>query len=320
MVHRRRALLPGAHLPRPPGRPRGDPPRVRAARRGGVDLGRAARADRARRGRPARDGHRARRPRRRLHAEHPRDDRRLPRRREPRRGLVELLARLRRALGRRPLRADRAEGAAHRRRLPLRRQGLRPRRADRARAVRDALARAHGDAAPTSSRRGRLGRGVPAHRRAARVRPRPVRPPAVGPLLLGHHRPAEGDRALPGRDPRRAPQEAQPSHRRAGGRPRLLVHDDGLDDVELPRLHPAHRRVDRALRRQPRHAGHGRAVGPRRGDRDDVLRHERRVHRAVHEGRGRAGRGARPLRAAQRRLDRLAAGARGLRVGLRARR
>ena len=38
------------------------------------------------------------RPRRRLHAEHPRDDRRLPRYREPRRGLVELLAGLRGAL------------------------------------------------------------------------------------------------------------------------------------------------------------------------------------------------------------------------------
>ena len=42
---------------------------------------------------------------------------------EPRRRVVELLAGLRGALGRRPLRADRAEGAAHRRRLPLRREG-----------------------------------------------------------------------------------------------------------------------------------------------------------------------------------------------------
>ncbi len=134
----------------------------------GVDVGRAARADRARRRRPAGDGDRARRPRRRLHAEHPRDDRRLPRHREPRRGLVELLAGLRRALGRRPLRPDRAEGAAHRRRLPLRRQGPRPQRADRARPGRDALARAHGDARLPRRRRGRLGRGVPGHRRGAR--------------------------------------------------------------------------------------------------------------------------------------------------------
>ncbi len=146
-------------------------------------------------------GDRARRPRRRLHAEHPRDDRRLPRHREPRRGLVELLAGLRGAQRRRPLRPDRAEGAADRRRLPLRRQGPRPQRADRARAGRDALARAHGDARLPRRRRGRLGRGVPAHRRGAHVRARALRPPDVGPLLLGHDRPAEGDRALAGRDP-----------------------------------------------------------------------------------------------------------------------
>ena len=46
----------------------------------------------------------------------------------------------------------------------------------------------------------------------------------------------------------------------------FLVHDDRLDDVELPRLRPAHRGRDRGLRRQPRPAGHERPVGPR-GDR-----------------------------------------------------
>ena len=53
---------------------------------------------------------------------------------------------------------------------------------------------------------------------------------------LRHDRPAEGDRPGPGRDPARAPQEAPPARRRAGRRPRVLVHDDRLDDVELPRL------------------------------------------------------------------------------------
>ena len=53
--------------------------------------------------------------------------RRVLRDRLARRGVVELLARLRRALGGRSLRPDRAEGAAVRRRLPLRRQGPRPR-------------------------------------------------------------------------------------------------------------------------------------------------------------------------------------------------
>ena len=56
----------------------------------------------------------------------------------------------------------------------------------------------------------------------------------------------------------------QPPRRRPGGRPPVLVHDDRLDDVELPRRRPAHPRLDRALRRQPRPPGHGRALGPRR--------------------------------------------------------
>ena len=94
----------------------------------------------------------------------------------------------------------------------------------------------------------------------------------------------------------------------------------GLDDVELPRLGAAHRRRDRALRRQPGHAVARPALGPGRGDGDDVLRHERELHRVVHEGGRRAGGRPRPERAARDRLDRLAAGAGGLRVGLRARR
>ena len=92
----------------------------------------------------------------------------------------------------------------------------------------------------------------------------PVRPPALGPLLLRHDRAAEGDRPGPRRDPARAAEEAQPAPRRPGRRPRLLVHDHRLDDVELPRRRPAHRRLDRALRRQPGPSRHGRALGPRR--------------------------------------------------------
>ena len=66
------------------------------------------------------------RPRRRLPAQRPGGGDRLPRRGQPRRNLVELLAGLRPRQRRRPLRPDRAEGAVLRRRLPLRRQGLRP--------------------------------------------------------------------------------------------------------------------------------------------------------------------------------------------------
>ena len=53
---------------------------------------------------------------------------------------------------------------------------------------------------------------------------------------------------------------------------------------------------------------------------DDHLRDERLVHRVVHEGGRRAARRARPRRAARRRLDRVAAVAGGLRLGLRPRR
>ena len=71
------------------------------------------------------------RPRRRLHAQHPRDDRGLPGDRLDRRGVVERGPRVRRAVGDRPLRADRAEGAAGGRRLPLRRARPRSQRGRR---------------------------------------------------------------------------------------------------------------------------------------------------------------------------------------------
>ncbi len=156
--------------------------------------------------------------------------------------------------------------------------------------------------------------------RAAALRARPLRPPALGPLLVGHHRPAEGDRPGARRHPARAAEEAQPPPRRAARRPRLLVHDDRLDDVELPDRRAADPRLDRALRRQPRPPRHGRALGPGRAHRHHLLRHQRQLHRRLHEGRGRARRGPRPLAAALGRLHRLAALPRGLRVGLRARR
>ena len=95
----------------------------------------------------------------------------------------------------------------------------------------------------------------------ARVRAGAVRPPALGPLLLGHHRAAQGDRPGPRRDPARAAQAPPPAPRRAGGRPDLLVHDDRLDDVELPGRRPAHGGLGGALRRQPGPSGHGRALG-----------------------------------------------------------
>ena len=43
-------------------------------------------------------------------------------------------------------------------------------------------------------------------RRRTGLRAGPLRPPAVGALLLRHHRPAQGHRPVPGRHPARAPQ------------------------------------------------------------------------------------------------------------------
>ncbi len=77
---------------------------------------------------------------------------------------------------------------------------------------------------------------------------------------------------------------------------------------------------DRPLRRQPRPPRHGRPLGPRRARRRHLLRHQRHLHRRLHEGRRRARQRPRPLAPAGGRLDRLPALPRGLRLDLRARR
>ncbi len=268
LVPRRAGQLRRAPLPRQAGRPRRDPPRLRAAPRRRVDVGRPAARDRADPCGAAGARRRARRPRRRLHAEHPGDDRGLPGHHVARRDLVVGGAGVRRAQRRRPLRPDRAEGPARRRRLPLRRPRLRPLRAGRGHRG----AGRHRRRAARLRRRLGLGGRVPG-RRPARVRARAVRPPALDPLLVGDDGPAEADRPRAGRHPARAPQEDAPAPRRAGRRPRLLVHDDRLDDVELPGRRAAHRRVGRALRRQPRGRG---ALGPRRRHRHHDVRHRAR--------------------------------------------
>ena len=43
------------------------------------------------------------------------------------------------------------------------------------------------------------------------LRARALRPPALGAVLVGHDRAAQGDRAGPRRHPARAPQEAEPA-------------------------------------------------------------------------------------------------------------
>ncbi len=167
-----------------------------------------------------------RRSRRRLPPERPRGARRLPRLSVHRRDLVVVLTRLRRPLGHRPLRPDRAQGPPRRRRLHLRRQALRP-HGRRPRASRPRCRRSPTPfSSPTSTRTPtppRLAHGIAwdrrsrqGRRRTARVRARAVRPPPLGPLLLGHDRPPQGHRPGTRRHPPRAPEEDAPPRRRAG--------------------------------------------------------------------------------------------------------
>ncbi len=226
LVRGREAELRRARVPRQARGPRGGLPRLRAPRARRAPLGRASGAGRAHGGRAARPRRRAGRPCRRLHAQHPGDADRLSRDRLHRGHLVELLPGLRRRERRRPLRPDRAQGALLRRRLPLQRQGFRPDRHRRRPAARDADPGAHGRRAvplprsgPLAPRTGDpLGR-APRHRGGPRaeLRAGPGRSPALGALLVGDDRPAEGHRPGTRRDPPRAPQEAEPAPRRAGG-------------------------------------------------------------------------------------------------------
>ena len=63
-----------------------------------------------------------------------------------------------------------------------------------------------------------------------------VQPSALHPLLLGHDRRAEVHRAWRWRHAAAASEGAQAALRRPAGRPRLLLHDLRLDDVELARI------------------------------------------------------------------------------------
>ena len=98
---------------------------------------------------------------------------------------------------------------------------------------------------------------------------RTVRPSAVGAVLLGNHRDAEGHRARARRCGARASEIPWPAPGSASERAVLLVHHHQLDDVELPGRRPARRRDDRALRRQPdlpadrRHVAGARTAGGR---------------------------------------------------------
>ena len=240
---------------------------------------------------PASARGRPRRPGRRRRPEHPRGGRRPPRVRQPRGDLVELLARVRDPQRRRPLRPDRAEGPHRRRRLRLRRQGVRSAAAS-SRSSERALAepradrphpgsRPDGRAAPATRALIDLGRAPPTARRGPLTfESVPFDHPAVDPLLVGHDRAAEGHRPRPRRGRPRARQGGRAAPRRPARRPAVLVHDDRLDDVELPgrcRCSSAARRSSTTAARAIRTST---CCGRLAADgRVDALRGERGLHR-----------------------------------------
>ena len=294
-----RAELRRARLPRQGRRRAGDPARLRAARARPSDLGRAAR----RRPRGIAAGLRVLGVGRGdrvvgLHAEHPRDGRGVPR--DARRWARRLVVRARptsararsstasRRSSRRCCWPSTATATAARTSTAARRS--RAARADRRRCEHVVLL---GYLDARELRRHRGWRELIRQQEPLELRARPVRPPAVGALLVGDDRAAQGDRPRPGRHPARAPQEAAPAPRRAGRRPRLLVHDDRLDDVELPRRRAADRGVDRPLRRQPGDADARACSGtsPARPG-STTFGTSAAVHRRLHEGGRRARRAA----------------------------
>ena len=152
------------------------------------------------------------RPGRRVPAEHPGDAGGVPGHRQPGRDLGGLRTGVRRAQRHRPVRADRTDRAADDRRVRVRRKDI-DRRGD-VEQIRAGLPTVttvvHVPYGPnTVPDSVELGRAA-GRARGPGLRAGAVRAPAVRAVLLRHHRQTEGDRALPRRDPARAPEKPFP--------------------------------------------------------------------------------------------------------------
>ncbi len=202
--------------------------------------------------------------------------------RRPRGGLREHVTGLRDRWRDRSFRADRADRAVLGSGLRLQRQAPRLR---------------------WSSRRDRRGAAIPSciDRRRARLARRgrvdtdhvcavAVRSPVVRAVLVGHHRQAQVHRA-----PRRwcaaeAPDRTRFPFRSRPRRPGVLLHDRGLDDVELACVRACDRSDAGAVRRRADVPGCESALRSCRRGRSDLLRHVGEVSRRVRERRNSAGR------------------------------
>ncbi len=211
------------------------------------------------------------RPRRRLHAQHARDGDRDDRYRLDRCGVDLLLARLRRARRARPLRPGRAQGAAGAGRLLHERQGGRPARQGLRHRQQAALGARSGDRALPVGFAERRRRAACAHLagihralqgRPGGIQPAALRPSALHPVFLRHHRGSEVHRAQRRRHPAQAPGRTPAALRRAPRRPPVLLHQHRLDDVELAGLGPGIRRDPDPLRRFAFHPPRQHPVGP----------------------------------------------------------
>ena len=141
----------------------------------------------------------------------------------------------------------------------------------------------------------------------------------MGAVHIRHDRTAQADCAWTRGRPARTSQDTRASHGSGRERQVLLVHDDGMDDVEFSHWGPADRCDGPAFRRRPILSRPQPPVELCPGHRHDVLRDERAFHSWLYEGGTKAQQIVRPCGDTGNRLYGSASFAGRVRVGLRER-